>query len=539
MSLPKTLSEPLSLAGRRLSRWQAGGSGETLRGWLVGLEREGLRVAGNGKIAQTPHPAGLGSALMHPAITTDYSEALLELITPPSSRRGSLLECLQNLQTFVQGQLGQELIWASSMPCILDSPEHIPIAHYGLSNRGLMKTVYRRGLGHRYGRVMQVIAGIHFNFSLPDDFWPIFQTMEGNTQGSRDFISASYLGMMRNLQRLGWLIPYLFGASPAVCKTFLQGRATDLLPFDEGTYHHPYATSLRMGRIGYQNRLEEGVGIKACYDNLENYIASLARAIETPYPPYQAIGVVVNGGYEQLNANILQIENEYYSTVRPKQPPEGLEKPSLALARRGIRYIELRSLDVNPFEPLGVAEETLCFLEAFLIFCLLADSPRIGPEERQAIDLNQTLAAHQGREPALELAYVNGRVGLRDWGLGILDAMVPLCAYLDGWESADKPHQRVLAEMRARLKEPERTPSARVLAMMQSHDESYFEMTRRLSEQHRQFFKAQRLDPALEASFAQEAQTSMARQVALEASDTQPFSEFLADYFAQGRGGGS
>ncbi|MBA1330237.1 glutamate--cysteine ligase, partial [Candidatus Endoriftia persephone str. Guaymas] len=176
-------------------------------------------------IAQSAHPEALGAPLTHPYITTDYSEALTEFITPPLQQRDAVLEFLRDAQKFVYDRLeGDEILWATSMPCVVEGGCTIPIARYGSSNAGLMKTVYRRGLGHRYGRVMQVIAGVHFNYSLPEAFWPGYQTLEGGKGDLQGFISEAYFGLIRNLQRFGWLVPYLFGASPAICKSFLGGR---------------------------------------------------------------------------------------------------------------------------------------------------------------------------------------------------------------------------------------------------------------------------------------------------------------------------
>jgi len=323
----------------------------------VGLEKESLRVAVNGGIAQTAHPAALGSALTHPSITTDYSEALLEFVTPPFHHFCDTLGFLDDTHRYVYSQLDNEILWASSMPCVVEGDASIPIAQYGSSNAGLMKTAYRRGLGHRYGRMMQAIAGVHFNYSYPEAFWEMLQTVVGNQEDLQTFISESYIGMVRNLQRYGWLVPYLFGASPAICASFLGASPTSLKKWREFSYYAPYATSLRMGDIGYQNDKEGEAGIRVNYNSLQGYVDSLQTAISTPYPEYAEIEMVRDGEWQQLNSNTLQIENEYYSSVRPKQILQGEEKPSLALARRGVAYLELRSLDVNAYEPLGISEE--------------------------------------------------------------------------------------------------------------------------------------------------------------------------------------
>jgi len=517
---------------KRLIALQRSDLAGLLRGGLIGLEKESLRVSAQGGIAQTTHPEVLGSPLTHPYLTTDYSEALTEFITPPSADRTQPLAFLRHAHQFVYEHLEEELLWATSMPCVVERGKKIPIARYGQSNAGQMKTVYRRGLGHRYGRVMQVIAGVHFNYSVPEAFWPAYRSWLDDPRNLQEFTTDCYFAMLRNLQRLGWLIPYLFGASPAVCKSFLGGRPTNLSSFDEYTYYYPYATSLRMGDIGYQNSKEQGTGVKACYDNLEAYAESLARAIETPCPIYQAIGVKVDGRYEQLNANLLQIENEYYSTVRPKQIPDGFEKPVLALKRRGVRYVELRSLDVNAFDPLGIAQEQIYFLEVFMLFCLLLESPPIGLFEQREIDRNEGAAAHRGRDPELYLQRHGVELPLREWAREACEAMRPLCEFFDQGESEPRYSQSLERQL-ARISDPELTASARMLAEMRDQGESFFEFAQRKSREHYEYFVLQPLEQEQEAYFRQLAETSWQQQRAMEAADSLSFDDFLADYFAQ------
>lgn len=500
---------------------------------LVGVEKEALRVSPQGRIAATPHPASLGSALTHPNITTDFSEALIELITPALPDPAEVLDFLADLHAHVYRHLGDELLWATSMPCVLEGARNIPLAVYGRSNAATMKTAYRRGLGNRYGRTMQVIAGVHFNFSLAEAFWDPFQALEADPGDPVHFRSESYMAMIRNLQRVGWLVPYLFGASPAVCASFVQGRETDLVPFDAHTLHYPYATSLRMGDIGYQNQQEQGTGLKANYDSLDAYVRSLTWAIQTPCPQYEAIGVKVGGRYEQLNANVLQIENEYYSTVRPKQLTEWMEKPTLALRRRGIRYVELRSLDVNAFEPTGLGMEQVHFLESLMLYCLLADSPRISASERRAIDANQILSAHRGREPGLSLNRHGDAIPLERWAAEVLEAMQPVAELLDG--RAGGLYGDCLALQGAKVRDPELTPSARLLREMRERGEAFFELSYRYSAAHAERLKGRSLGAERQAQFARLAEVSRRRQQEIEDADDVDFDTFLARYFAQGR----
>ena len=510
---------------QRIARIEAANLTPLLKGSMVGLEKESLRVNSEGKMAQTAHPTALGSALTHPYITTDYSEALLEFITPPFHEIGFL----RDLQQFVYNRLDKELLWATSMPCVVAGESSIPIAYYGESNAGKMKTIYRRGLGHRYGRVMQVIAGVHFNYSYSDAFWQALQQVEGDDRNLQDYISDRYFDLLRNLLRVGWLIPYLFGASPAVCKSFLNGKESSLKSFDEYTYYEPYATSLRMGDIGYQNNKENETGIKANYDSLNDYVSSLSCAISTPCPEYEAIGVKVDGEYRQLNANILQIENEYYSTVRPKQLLQGYEKPSLALKKRGVRYIELRSLDVNAFDPLGINESQLYFVEALLLYCLLSDSSPITPQERIEIDQNEMLVAHRGRDSDLQLKRCGKDISLQQWATEICEGMEDVCNLLDS-NTTKRPYQQALARQRRAVENPDLTPSARMLAEMHNGRETFFEFARRKSLEHQWYFAELPINREREKMLTELALRSLHKQGEIEAADALDFDQFLEQY---------
>lgn len=522
-----------SIIEERLERLAPAGQGALLRDVLIGVEKECLRVNQEGSLSQQSHPAALGSPLTHPWITTDYSEALLELITPPCPDPQQTLQFLCDTQQFVYRHLEDEILWATSMPCIVAGESSIPLARYGSSNAGQMKTVYRRGLGYRYGRVMQTIAGVHFNFSFSEEFWRVLQEIEGDGRQLREFVDERYFGLIRNLLRLGWIVPYLFGASPAICKSFLtDDHDHEFDEFDEFTYYQPYATSLRMGDIGYQNNTENEHGIKACYDSLDEYVASLTRAITTPCRDYEKIGVKVDGKYRQLNANILQIENEYYSTVRPKQISENNEKPSLALKRRGVRYIELRSLDVNAFSPLGVELDQLHFLQALMLHCLLSDSPLITPEERGEIDDNEMKVAHRGREPGLTLIRCGEPISLQAWANEVCEALAPIARRMDeGLE--DAPYAKALQQQRDKIANPDLTPSARMLAEMRKHRESFHSFASRVSHAYQRFFASLPDNELRMREFEESAQTSLERQHAIEQADTLSFDDYLEHYFAQ------
>ncbi len=519
---------------RRLERLAQLAGASLLSQGLIGLEKESLRITSDGHIAQTPHPLALGSTLTHPYITTDYSEALLEFITPPYSDGRLTLAFLGEIHRFVYPHLDpHEILLVTSMPCGFKRDDDIPIARYGESNIGYMKYIYRVGLGYRYGRAMQAIAGIHFNYSVAERLWPILQEVLEDDRPQREFQSAAYFSLIRNLQRYGWLLLYLFGASPAVCKAFLEcqgGIPPGFIQLTPNTYILPYATSLRMSDIGYKNRTQASLHISC--NSLEEYVTSLCHAIETPYSPYQAIGVKVDGEYRQLNANILQIENEYYSPVRPKQIAERGERPTLALQRRGVRYIEVRAMDLNPYEPLGIDSHQIAFLEAFLLYCLLQDSPFQNQIESQTFQANLLATAKRGRDPQLTLVRDGKTVLLRQWAEEICLALRPLCQLLDESLPA-KPYQTSLELYRARVMNSDLTPSARILAELCANEESFAAFALRKSMQHADYFRKQPLQDDRLAWFGQISRQSIQEQQRIEAEDQISFDEFLQHYFSQ------
>lgn len=516
---------------RRVRTLQLNGERGLLRGSRKGLEKESLRVTPDGTIAQTPHPPALGSALTHPWITTDYSEALLEFVTPPYFEITELVEFLVDLHRFAYRSIGDELLWATSMPCLVGGDAGIPIAEYGDSNVGRMKNVYRHGLDWRYGRAMQAISGIHFNYSFSDDFLAALQAAEGDRRDPRDFRCDAYFRLIRNFQRYGWIVPFLFGASPAICKSFTQGHNHHFQEFDPQTFYEPWGTSLRMSDIGYKNKAQAGLSVS--YNDLDAYVQSLSRAISTPDPEYARIGTRVDGVWRQLNTNILQIENEYYSFVRPKAVARSGEKPTMALQRAGVEYVEIRALDLNPFQPVGVSARQLHFMEALLLFCLLHDSPPIGAREQGRINANQGLVARQGRDPQLRLYRADGeRVRLRSWAAELCEALAGPAELLDELRPGT-PYGQALAAYRRRIEDTDLTPSARVLDEMRRYGEPFVQFALRISRHYEQTFKAAPPAPELQRRFEEIAGASLQEQRDMEAADSMSFEAYLERYFGQ------
>ena len=515
---------------RRLAGLINSGERGVLRGGRKGVEKESLRVSPDGEIVQTRHPRDLGAPLTNEHITTDFSESLIELVTPPFLESWELLQYLCDIHQFVYRHLGDELLWATSMPSAVKGDASIPLAQFGKSNVGRMKTIYRHGLGMRYGRIMQAISGVHFNYSFSDTLWEVLGHVNQSKETGQDYISEQYFGVLRNYRRYGWLVLYLFGTSPAVSKSFFAGRETELPSLDRDTVYEPYGTSLRMSDIGYRNKNQATVSVSV--NSLSEYVRDLSRAVSTPYPPYEKLGVQVDGEFQQLNANVLQIENEYYSYIRPKRVTRSGERPTKALQRAGVQYVEVRALDVSAFDPVGVNQNKLRFLEAFLGMLLLRESDPIGRGEQEALDANHLKVARRGREPGLTLNREGRTYPMKDWARELLDAMQGVCELLDHGEPS-RPYMAALDQQRAKLDDVDRTPSARLLTEMRQTGETFFELAQRMSKLHKDYFLG--LYPPNErrlAEFAAEAEESHAAQEHIEATDKVDFATYLADYLA-------
>ncbi|SFC15291.1 glutamate-cysteine ligase [Marinospirillum celere] len=502
-----------------------------------GLEKESLRTTPEGWISQKSHPQALGSTLTHPHITTDYSEALLEFITPVSCSREQTLDFLLDLHRFSLARLeDHELLWPASMPCRLDGNASVRIAEYGHSNVGKMKTVYRHGLDWRYGRIMQSIAGLHYNVSFPDELWPRLAEIEGlPAEVANDaWRSRKYFALIRNFRRYSWLLMYLFGASPAVDESFLAEHPEHpLKPLAKATWGSPLATSLRMSDLGYQNKVQSS--LKICFNSLDNYIQTLNEAIHTSHPGYEDIGVKVAGEYRQLNTNILQIENEYYSDIRPKRVTRSGQKPSEALQEKGVEYIEVRCLDLNPFLPGGIDIAQMRFLDTFLLYCLLETSPELSDQACKQVDDNLARAVNAGRDPHTQIWWFEQEASterpLLEAASELLERLHPVALLLDKSHQEDAPFSSALAQQQARVDDPSLTPSARLLELIQESG-SYLEAILQLARAQREQLMTCPLDKSREKLFAELAATSLQQQKDLEANEALSFDDYLAEYFA-------
>ncbi len=503
---------------------------QVLRGIKRGFEKEALRVDKEGMLAKTLHPSALGSSLTHPMITTDYSEALLEFITPPTTDLAEPFQILSDLHRYTYQHLNDEILWASSMPCRLPTEKEIPIAEYGTSNLGRLRHIYRQGLGLRYGRIMQTIAGIHYNFSLSEAFWKKYHQLYASTDSLQAFTSAQYLGLVRNSLRYSWLLPLLFGASPAVCDSFFKTETPMLKKWDSSTLIGRYATSLRLSDLGYHNTAQSLVPIS--YNTFEEFLQTMHQAVHTPFLAYSRLGVQQGGQYQQLSDSIFQVEDEHYALVRPKRVSGREERMLAAMLRDGIEYIEIRALDINPFIPIGIEPNTVYLLDAYLIACLLMESPPLTDVENRRIAFNHKQVVTLGRRPQLTIMDGNGDPkDLQESAVHLIELIGTVAELLDKTYQV-KAFSEACRMAKQKLLAPEQVPSARILQEMGEHGISYFEFAWRWSVKHGNYFKNDKLSPAVLVYYTQLAEKSKKDQRALESENTVPFNEYLSRYLA-------
>ena len=492
----------------------------------VGLEKEALRLNAQGRPANTPHPEALGSALTNSFVTTDFSENMLEVTTPVAASSNELLQTLQAILYFTQRHIGEELIAPASMP-VAYSEQSIPIARYGSSHSGLLRYYYRCGLAARYGKLMQTIAGLHYNFSFSPEFIQAAHILNPRLSSER-LQDHVYFATIRNYQRYSWLMLYLFGASPALDRSFLAQQRTDqlLLPLGRSSLYAPYATSLRMSSIGYSNQNQQNM--RVCHNSLHEYLQELQVALEQDNEAYQRLGVRnADGSYRQLNSKQLQIENEYYTSIRPKAPAVRGRRQSSLLAESGIQYLEIRNLDLNPFTHLGVTLEQLNFLRVFVYFCAISNSENFSPDNCISSNSNNSVICKYGLSQRPQL-YDNGLVrDIRAWAEQLLDEMTPIAEWLDEGEQLS-PHHRALAEQLDKIKNPEKTPAAQIINKLLHDQQDHSEFVVELAQRHRQ----QLLEKSLDIQpYQQEARRSIIATRELEQqSQSGSFDQYLHNF---------
>ncbi|XRX42763.1 MAG: glutamate--cysteine ligase [Buchnera aphidicola (Eriosoma harunire)] len=493
-------------------KWLEENSNE-LNNILRGIERETLRIDIHGKLSLTPFPKFIGSPLTNRWITTDFSESSLEFITPSSNNINYLINFLNDSYHFITKYIDNERMWPFSMPNLLNYEPNIPIAQYGNSKLGKKKSLYRIGLKNRYGSAMQAISGVHYNFSLPSNFWKLWNKKNNITKKNT---SNEYLKIIRNYHRFGWLIPYLFGSSPMISPYFIkkQNNIHYLKKNNKGDFYAPWSTSLRLSNLGYQNQSK--LQLNMTFNNIKEYLFYLNYALHTTSPKFKKIGLKnKQGEYNQINTNILQIENEFYTAVKPKRILNPGESYLTSLYKKGIQYIEIRSLDVNPFTPIGINKQQILLLDVFLIWCLMLESPIMTKNELKITYENWNRVIFEGRKPKQHIILYNE---YKQFPLATISNLIfqdlLLIANILDKNCNSKQYYLVCIELMKSIENPDLTYSAQILekTLHQGIHKSGID----LANQYYYQFKNKLLNKSSEKIFSQECNQSLIKQQKIE-----------------------
>lgn len=487
---------------------------------LRGVERETLRIKRNGSLAKTPHSINLGHKLTNDSITVDFSEGLLELITSPHTTVDATLEELNGLTAFtLQNIFQDEIILNTSMPLSAEDNE-ISEANFGSSNSGMMKQTYRKGLSARYGKVMQIISGIHYNFSIDKSLMLQKSKELGISK------SAVYFGVINNYFEYMWLLPYLFGASPICAKTSVQDKPSYLKSLDDEFYIGEHATSLRMSDLGYTSPAQKDLHIS--YEGVKPYVTDLIGATAEVFEDYKQIGLYDDSGQRiQLNESILQIENEYYSPIRPKQIAKRCERPACALINRGVEYIEVRVLDVDPFDANGVSKNTSLFIEAMLMTCFDSKFNNYSKEHVSRAKQNLNKVAIDGRNPSLKLQNLLGKeVKLKDYALELFTKIEEVA------EQMGDEFVRAVSFEKEKVLDSTKTPSAKLIGLAKEH--GYKKAVLGLSEVITTKFRNNKLSTETSNKLKNQVKDSFKAEEILRAEDSISLDEYIRRYYESG-----
>lgn len=454
-----------------------------------GVERELQRVTYKGDLALTPHPEVFGDKLRNKEITTDFSESQLELITPPFSKVEEVDHYLHYLHKKAAAGIRNEYLWPLSMPPRLPEDEYIPIARFDNSEAGQTAYTYRQGLANRYGKKMQMISGIHFNFSFGNDLIKLLHNELNKNSKIQEFTDELYFAFARNFLRYRWLLIYLFGASPSYEDTYravLREQVENIRKCcpECCNQYEKYATSLRVSRFGYTN--PEQAKNSVFYNSKEEYIKGIRSLMSKKSRKYAKLGV-------QLNDRVLQKDSEFYSPIRMKQIVENGENQIDALEKRGVKYAEIRILDINPFEKTGISLQQMHFLQVFTLFCMFNDNTLLDNKEMNRINKNHHLIALSGRRPNLMLNRLNGgKISLTEWGENIFEGLQLIATLLDQQDNAKVYRQSVLAEYQ-KLKNISLLPSAMLQDEMDHRKESFLEFGIRKAKEYKAYYSREEL----------------------------------------------
>lgn len=397
-----------------------------------GIEWESLRAKNDGSLSLTPHPAIFGDKLTNPLVTTDFSESQIEIITPTFDTIDEAFDTFSLLSDLVNASLPEdEFLWFQSIPCILPYWDQIPIAQY--SEEGEESQKYREDLAKKYGVKKQMISGVHFNFSFTDNFLKKLYSLEDDDLSFKEFKNEVYLKISRNYLRYCWLIIYLTGCSIGSHKSF-SNDCIHLMDArdDYGSYYSTKGPSFRNASCGYKNLKE----LYPSYDSVDEFTRDINKFIEQ---------------------GELSEAKELYTQIRlkPKNPKDMLN----SLNEDGIEYVEIRTLDINPFYKCGLVKHDMKFLHLFLIYMLIKNESDYLLWQKEAT-INEENTAERAYDESMRLLKDGKEVTLKDWASEVINEMFGMCEVLNINE------QQTLNLMLNRVANPDFTYGKRLLELI-------------------------------------------------------------------------
>ena len=400
-----------------------------------GIEWESLRAKGDGNLSLTPHPEVFGDKLTNPVVTTDFSESQIEIITPTFNSIDEAFDNFSLLSDIVNASLPEdEYLWFQSIPCILPYWDQIPIAQY--SEDGQSSQKYREDLAKKYGVKKQMISGVHFNFSFSDELLNKLYAMESSDLTFKEFKNNVYLKVARNYIRHCWLIIYLTGCSIGSHKTFSNDCIHLMDEQDDyGSYYSTKGPSFRNASCGYKN-------------------------LKELYPSYDSVQEFVNDINKFIDDGDLSEAKELYTQIRlkPKNPQDMLN----SLENDGIEYVEIRTLDINPFYKCGLVRHDMKFLHLFLIYMFLKDESDYKDWQKEA-KFNEEATAESAYVESMRLLRDGKEVTLKSWASEIINEMYGMCEVLGIDEAA------TLSLMLNRISNPDLTYGKRLLNLIREN----------------------------------------------------------------------
>ena len=421
---------------------------ELLKG-NFGLERETLRVDGEGKLALTKHPKVFECKISHPYITTDFSESQIELITPIVNTLEELYSFVNSLYDITVLELKDEYLWPQSMPCSIPEDELIPIADYGKCKSGEAASDYRKKLLKKYGGKKQLISGIHYNFSFNEELIKDLYKKIGNGESYGDFRDSIYLKVVRNYLRYRWLLIYLLGGTTTMHETFGEKCVIDLDKISKDGFSNMGAVSYRNSECGYKNHIDL-------------------------YPNYNSVKEYVESVYKFIDDKLIDNHKELYTQIRLKANDNNRFLESLL--EDGINYVEMRSIDINPFSKAGISLEDLNFINLLTIYFLIKDESSYDKWQDEAQN-NQNIISMYGQMDVV--LYRDGEtISKKAWALDILNEMKEMN------EKLSLGKEDIINSMIEKIIEPKLTYAYRISEMVK--EEGFLESHLRLAKEYKE-----------------------------------------------------